>query len=46
LGNDHSLFVAKTSITFVNLFALDWRSLLQFLSIDKSAKRISFLQND
>jgi len=28
MGNDHSLFVAKTSITFLNLFGLGWRSLL------------------
>jgi len=38
LGNDHSLFVAKTSITFWICLAWDWRSPWRFFSIDKIAK--------
>jgi len=47
LGNDPCLFVAKTSITFLNSFGLGLvYNLLHFLSIDKCARKISFSQND
>jgi len=45
LGNDHSL-LQKLRKLFWMCLAWDWRSLLHFFSIDKSAKRISSLQND
>ena len=45
LGNDHSLFAAKTSITFLNLFGLGLAQPIGFLSISKTAKRISFSPN-